>query len=335
MVFSLAAYLFIKNRTTDSFSLTTSEQYHFLQAITKHSETADFILDNKGVIKFANEHFLELFNLDDAVIDNQNFSDITVPQKLKSIALKKKGEKGSEQNSEFTVNKQKYSCRRAPVTTHDGQQLGTLFKISDHVLTGVGQSETGRWLHEINTPLNAIVGYAEILKNQEGLTPEQNEYLSTINTQSFELKSKIDQLLSGEISGNITESAEGSEKIKNILVVDDVPINRTVLKIMLMRMGFHVSEAVNGKEALEVFAGGNVDLILMDISMPVMNGVEAVKKLRNKGNSLEALPIVAVTASSFYKDSETLREKGFNALLKKPFKEKDLSNILDSVLTPV
>lgn len=329
MVFSLVAYLFVKNRSRDSFTLTTSEQHHFLQAVTKYSDTADFILDKKGILKFANDHFLELFGLEKGVVDNQPLSDINVSPKLKELVQKENF--NEDQNSEFTLNSQKYTCKKAPVTTHDGQHLGTLFKISDHVLTGINQSETGRWLHEINTPLNAIVGYAEILSNQEGLTPEQNEYLSTINAQSFQLKSKISQLLSEQGTSNVIDGRDNPDEIKNILIVDDVPINRTVLKIMLVRMGYHISEAVNGKEALEKFEREKIDLILMDISMPVMNGVEAARKLRKKGNTLENLPIVAVTASSFYKNRETLREKGFNALLKKPFKEKDLTNILDSV----
>jgi len=329
MVFSLVAYLFIKNRKSESFTLTTNEQYHFLHAVTKNSDTADFILDRENVLKFANDHFLELFGLNEESIDNQPLSEITLPENLKSF-ISNSNSLDQKKSVELTINDHKVTCRRAPVTTHDGQLIGSLFKLSDHVLTGKGKKEKGDWLHEINTPLNAIVGYSEILKNQEDLSEEQREYLETINSQSFELKSKIQSLLSDQDSGNVVSNREKRE-IKKVMIVDDVPINRTVLKIMLKRMGYDISEAVNGQEALNMFDGNPVDLILMDISMPVMNGLEAAKNLRKKGHSLDELPIVAVTASSFYNSREALRSKGFNALLRKPFKEKDLTEILSKV----
>lgn len=332
-VFSLVAYLFVKNRKSESFSLTTSEQYYFLQAVTKYSETADFILDHQKVVKFANDHFLELFELKSEAIDNQPFSQIDVSDQLKDFVSGVFQNNGRD-SFVLEMDSQKFSCKKAPVTTHDGQPIGTLFKISDHIFTGKGKSEAGRWLHEINTPLNAIVGYSEILKNQEGLDQNQRDYLETINAQSFQLKSKIEDLLSDRHSDNIAASNNKSE-IRKILIVDDVPINRTVLKIMLRRMDFEVEEAVNGKEALEKFEENPADLILMDISMPVMNGLETTKHLRQEGHNIDELPIIAVTASTFYNKKETLRSKGFNALLKKPFKERDLTEVLKAVNAPV
>ncbi|WP_176719441.1 response regulator [Rhodohalobacter halophilus] len=333
MVFSLVAYLFIKNRKSESFSLTTSEQYHFLQAVTKYSETADFIVDHQHTLKFANEHFLKMFDLEEEAVDNISFSQIGVPIELKNIVTMT-GNNGSN-SSVFTLNDgRKISCKKAPVTTHDGQHLGTLYKISDHIFTGKGKADAGKWLHEINTPLNAIVGYSEILKNQEGLNPDQRDYLETINAQSFQLKSRIEDLLADRNSTNIS-AVENRTEIRKVLIVDDVPINRTVLKIMLRRMDFDVTEAVNGKEALKKFEANPADLILMDISMPVMNGLETTKKLRQDGHNIDDLPIIAVTASTFYDKRETLRTKGFNALLKKPFKERDLVEVLKAVNAPL
>jgi PAS domain S-box-containing protein len=329
MVFSLVAYLFVKNRTVDTFSLTSTEQYHFLQAVTRYSDTADFIVDQNGVLRFANEHWLKLFGLDDREVDNMPIREISLPAALLDI-IEGRSDSRESDKYQFRYNDHLYSVRIAPVTTHDGQHLGTLYKISDHIFTGHDHIEKGEWLHEINTPLNAIVGYSELLMKNRELSSDDKERLKTISNQSFLLKSRIQKLLSDSDASHINSSNKEHEPIQRVLVVDDVPINRTLLKIMLERKGYTVDEAENGQLAIEAFHQRKPDLVLMDISMPVMNGVEAVKKIRESGRSLKDLPIVAVTASSFYSTKESLEKRGFNALLQKPFKEKELSELIQS-----
>jgi CheY-like chemotaxis protein len=329
MVFSLVAYLFVKNRSSEAFSLTSNEQYHFLQAVTRYSDTADFIVDHSGVLRFANEQWLKLFGLDEHEVDNMPIGRVSLPSELLAIVNGDSNRQKSEKH-QFKFNDHLFSVKAAPVTAHDGQHLGTLYKISDHIFTGYDHIEKGEWLHEINTPLNAIVGYSELLLKNRELSSDDKERLKTISNQSFLLKNRIQQLLTDSGGQNIKSSQKESEPIQRVLVVDDVPINRTLLKIMLERKGYTVDEAENGKVALEAFENKNPDLVLMDISMPVMNGVEAVKRIRESGRSLKDLPIVAVTASRFYSTKESLEKRGFNALLQKPFKEEDLSELIRS-----
>jgi CheY-like chemotaxis protein len=325
MVFSLVAYLFIKNRSGDSFALSSSEQYHFLNTITRYSETADMIVDNQGIIRFANDQFLDLFSLGDE-IDNKAVQEINLPGELK--------DKVFENNSDFTdfsftISGSIHGVKLAPVTTEDGQLIGKLVKVQDPNRKGSAEAETGTVMHEINTPLNAIMGFSELLADEENLTEIQKEYLNIISDHSQILKERINRLLNDHgNNGFYKKNNYKNRSVEKILIVDDVAINRTLLKIILKRYGFEVFEAENGNEAVEIFKAKDCDLILMDLSMPVMDGMEATDIIRKLNYENSNIPIIAVTASSRYKNSKTLEEKGFNALLRKPFKEKELIELL-------
>ncbi len=80
----------------------------------------------------------------------------------------------------------------------------------------------------------------------------------------------------------------------NILVCDDEKDFVSALRIYLMAEGYQIFEAYNGKEALEVFAGNEIHLVIMDIMMPQMDGIEAMVKLREQSN----VPVILLTAKS-------------------------------------
>lgn len=325
MVFSLVAYLFIKSRSGDSFVLSTSEQYHFLNTITRYSETADVIIDNKFVVRFANDKFLDLFKLTED-IDNQPFDKIGLP--VSFVDFIKTGDM-EEFETELLEKENRFKVNRAPVTTHDGQLIGSLIKINMNTRDLI-ESNTSEWMHELNTPLNAIMGYSELLVDESNLTESQREHLKIIHEHSQILKNRIDKLLTNsDMDGVLNKSNKLNKKIENILIVDDVSINRTLLKIILNRYGYTVSESENGKEALKSLSNHKFDLVLMDLSMPIMDGIEATEKIRSMNTPQSNLPIIAVTASSRYKNIDNLKARGFNALLKKPFKENQLIDIIN------
>src|SRR5262249_49411777 len=84
---------------------------------------------------------------------------------------------------------------------------------------------------------------------------------------------------------------------QKVLVVDDVPANRAVAVGMLEQLGFQTSEAESGRNALEQVSASAPDLILMDIVMPVMDGLEATRRLRQMPQS-EKVPIIVISASA-------------------------------------
>ncbi len=104
------------------------------------------------------------------------------------------------------------------------------------------------------------------------------------------------------------------------LVVDDVGMNRKVLRMFLEKMGWKVKEAGNGQEALDILeTGGDCQIIFMDISMPVMDGIEATARIRQR-KDWGHIPIIAVTAHAMAEDRERFLQAGMDGYISKPVK---------------
>lgn len=126
----------------------------------------------------------------------------------------------------------------------------------------------------------------------------------------------------GEASG--TAKAALTRKL-NILLVEDILANATLVKVRMNRMGSRVSHAFNGKEAVEMAAKEDYDVILMDIQMPVMDGIEAAKEIRKLGIQT---PIIALTASAMPEDRDECMDAGMNDMVTKPI---DLGDLIESL----
>ncbi len=325
MVFSLVAYLFIKNRGAENFALSSSDQYNFLNTLTRHSETADMIIDTRNIIRFANERFIELFRILEYEVDNIHISKAALPENFKARIL---NHKADGKLFKYKIFDHSLLIKIVPVTTDDGEFLGKLVKIRDEKKSRFEDDHVSQWLHELNTPLNAIMGYSELMSDQKNLNETQRGYLKTITEHSILIKDRVGQLLSDWEENDVYTGKNGRKGLEKILVVDDVTINRTLLKIMLNRYGYEVTEATNGREALEFVKNNITDLVLMDISMPEMDGIEATGFIRKLDHKKGEVPVIAVTASTRYKNDKTLKEIGFNGLLKKPFKEEELLEMI-------
>ncbi|MEI6259811.1 MAG: response regulator, partial [Deltaproteobacteria bacterium] len=116
-----------------------------------------------------------------------------------------------------------------------------------------------------------------------------------------------------------------------ILVVDDIPDNRTLLCELLRPVGFEVAEASNGVGALDVFANWSPHAVLMDMRMPIMDGYEATRRIKATAAG-NAIPVIAVTASAFEDDFEQVMATGMYAYLRKPFRTEDLFEMLGKCL---
>jgi len=115
----------------------------------------------------------------------------------------------------------------------------------------------------------------------------------------------------------------------NVLVVDDNDINRMVLTAFLTKAGIAHTEAANGREALERIRGGDIDLVLLDIQMPDISGIDVANRLREATVPLPVL--IAVTAHAFPEQRKAILEAGFTDFLVKPVMMNDLLKMLTQV----
>ena len=122
-----------------------------------------------------------------------------------------------------------------------------------------------------------------------------------------------------------------AQEIRRVLIADDNDDNRALLSQMLGRIGFVVREATNGEQAVQEFEKWGPHLILMDTRMPVMDGLEAIKRIRsnNKGKTVK---IISVTASAFDEDRKKVIEIGADDFLGKPFREDALFEKIKTLL---
>jgi signal transduction histidine kinase/CheY-like chemotaxis protein len=113
-----------------------------------------------------------------------------------------------------------------------------------------------------------------------------------------------------------------------ILLVEDNPVNQLVAKGMLGKLGCEVVVSSHGGEALQQLERGRFDLVLMDCNMPVMDGYDATRLIRQSGKWPD-LPIIALTANAMPEEREHCRNAGMNDYLAKPFHREELIYLLD------
>ncbi|RNC80072.1 MAG: PAS domain-containing sensor histidine kinase [Balneola sp.] len=212
--------------------------------------------------------------------------------------------------------------------------------------TGIGISEDA--LRHIFEPFWQL----DSLKNNgTGLGLTLCQRLAEFMGGDIEVKSKLDkgtivtvqipikildqqQLISAksETSLSITGITVTDKKKIRVLIVDDIEPNRTITRLVLKEEGYEYKEAENGKEAIDLLESFAPDVILMDINMPVMDGLEAMLTIRASGGRFANIPIIAVTAGGFKGDRNELMAQGFSEYILKPFKTDHLLSTISMLL---
>ena len=119
---------------------------------------------------------------------------------------------------------------------------------------------------------------------------------------------------------------------ESILIVDDIESNRMILQYLLCDVFSNLVFAENGQEAIDVLEGKNIDIVLMDIHMPIINGTEAVKIIRSANSHNNDVPIIAVTADEKYYKRAACQVFGFDDVIAKPVDQVALFEIINKAL---
>lgn len=116
-----------------------------------------------------------------------------------------------------------------------------------------------------------------------------------------------------------------------VLIAEDNELNQRIFRAFLKRTPYEITIANNGLEAFEAFKIDKFDCILMDLHMPIMDGLETTRNIRlyEKENKLNGIPIIAVTASHPAEDKERCFEAGMSDFIQKPITEEILIKVIE------
>ena len=126
--------------------------------------------------------------------------------------------------------------------------------------------------------------------------------------------------------------APGLNSSVRILVAEDNPVNQKFLSLMLARLGYQAKFCDNGQQALEALVQAEFDLVLMDIHMPVMDGISATRAIRAMAGPKSQIPIIALTADVLQDAKDQAKAAGVSAFIAKPIKPEELELVINNML---
>ncbi|WP_045123063.1 hybrid sensor histidine kinase/response regulator [Pseudomonas sp. GM80] len=181
----------------------------------------------------------------------------------------------------------------------------------------------------MSAPILLVTAYGSFLPSEEAaaLAPLQQQARPLARNALYQ---NLRRTLQPDVTTINDARLETSPSLRRgrVLLVEDNPVNQLVAKGMLGKLGCDVVVAAHGAEALDQLEFHQFDLVLMDCNMPVMDGYEASRQIRQSGR-WPNLPIVALTANAMSEERERCRAAGMSDYLAKPFRREELAALLD------
>ncbi len=189
--------------------------------------------------------------------------------------------------------------------------------------------------HELRTPLNGVAGLARALDATD-LSAEQRSLVSDIQAAARQLDRLVNGLLDYGDADLAPEDAAGHapDRPLKVLAADDNPTNRKVIALMLEAAGVQVVTVENGHEAVEAWRGGGFDAVLMDLRMPVTDGLSAIRAIRSeeRAEGRRRTPTIVLSANTSPDDRAASAAAGADGHIAKPIRVEALFGALESAL---
>lgn len=189
--------------------------------------------------------------------------------------------------------------------------------------------------HELRTPLNGVMGLAQALEATP-LDESQKAILAELSASGARLESLVAGLLQYEAGPDPapqgTAASVRSGDGFRVLLADDNPTNRRVVELMLDAAEIEVVSVENGAEAVSALRDGAFDLVLMDLRMPVMDGLEAIAAIRAAEPPGQRLPIIVVSANAGPEDRDASAAAGADRHIAKPIRAETLFGAITEVM---
>lgn len=219
------------------------------------------------------------------------------------------------------------------ISEHNKEKIFEAFSQEDNSTTrkygGTGLGLT------ISNRILALMGSKLALVSEIG---SGSTFFCDIKLEQLDNSSEIQNDLAEALNTVAMTEYEASELLSdleaNILIAEDNPVNMLLTKKLVRQFmpKAQIFEAPDGKEAVNIFLKKSLDLILMDIQMPNLNGYEATQKIRQMQDAGSSLPIIALTASALTGEKEKCLQAGLNDYATKPLDKKVLLNLLSKYL---
>ena len=193
--------------------------------------------------------------------------------------------------------------------------------------------------HELRTPLNGVLGLGQALQ-AGALDESQRNLLTEMMASAARLDRLVDGLLDFEGVENRPARIEARAEVAvdpdavRVLLADDNPTNRRVIELMLGAVDLDVVSVEDGAQAVSAWRASRFDVILMDLRMPVMDGIEAIRAIRadEYARALPRSPIIVLSANTAERDREASAEAGADDHLGKPVRAEELIKAISAAL---
>jgi len=216
--------------------------------------------------------------------------------------------------------------------------------ILDYFMSGLDGIETSKYIKNIDSFENIPIILMSSFGHEETIKPEERQWIDVIIDKPIKQSTLFDIIIAMVASNNISPKnllnqpeemlqeesffEQSNHSDIKILLVEDNYFNQRVALEILQTEGFEVEVANNGRESLDFIFSKPYDLVLMDVQMPEMDGLEATRHIR-KDPTYDSLPIIAMTAHALKGDREMCMEAGMTDYITKPVNRKQLFDIIE------